>query len=138
MNTCLSILSSFTAFYNLGAAKGLDCWGPVINLNRDPRWGRNGEAGSECPYLMGEYAKEYTAGFQNGTNDESKKSFVGVVTLKHWDGNSLEGSDGWTRHSFSANVTNYGLQDAYFRAFRTAIKQSNAKGLMCACQSDAL
>jgi beta-glucosidase len=21
----------------------LDCWGPVINLGRDPRWGRNGE-----------------------------------------------------------------------------------------------
>ena len=25
------------ASYNLGAAKGLDIWGPVINLNRDPR-----------------------------------------------------------------------------------------------------
>ena len=30
------------ALYNLGVAKGLDCWGPVINLNRDPRWGRKG------------------------------------------------------------------------------------------------
>ena len=26
------------ALYNLGVAKGLDCWGPVVNLNRDPRW----------------------------------------------------------------------------------------------------
>ena len=25
------------ALYNVGTAKGLDCWGPVINLNRDPR-----------------------------------------------------------------------------------------------------
>ena len=25
------------ALYNLGLAKGLDIWGPVINLNRDPR-----------------------------------------------------------------------------------------------------
>lgn len=23
------------ALYNIGVAKGLDCWGPVINLNRD-------------------------------------------------------------------------------------------------------
>ena len=29
---------------------------PVINLNRDPRWGRNGEGGAEDPYLMGELA----------------------------------------------------------------------------------
>ncbi len=26
---------------------GLDCWSPVINLNRDPRWGRNAEGGAE-------------------------------------------------------------------------------------------
>ena len=42
------------ALYNVGAAKGLDCWGPVININHDPRWGRNGEAGSEDPLLMGD------------------------------------------------------------------------------------
>ena len=28
------------ALYNTGHAKGLDCWGPVLNLARDPRWGR--------------------------------------------------------------------------------------------------
>eukprot|EP01046_Picozoa_sp_COSAG06_P038221 COSAG06_NODE_4392_length_4305_cov_1.890157_5_plen_106_part_00 len=37
------------ALYNVGVAKGLDCWGPVVNLNRDPRWGRNGEGGAEDP-----------------------------------------------------------------------------------------
>ena len=36
------------ALYNAGVAKGIDCWGPVVNLNRDPRWGRNGEGGAEC------------------------------------------------------------------------------------------
>lgn len=36
-------------------ASGLDCWGPVLNLARDPRWGRNGEAGAEDPYLMSTY-----------------------------------------------------------------------------------
>lgn len=42
----------------------LDCWGPVINLNRDPRWGRNGEGGLEDAYAMGELAREWTLGFQ--------------------------------------------------------------------------
>ena len=28
---------------------GLECWGPVLNMNRDPRWGRNAEGGTgEC------------------------------------------------------------------------------------------
>ena len=26
------------ALFNLGLVRGLDIWGPVINLNRDPRW----------------------------------------------------------------------------------------------------
>lgn len=38
----------------------LDCWGPVINLNRDPRWGRNGEGGTEDAYAMGELAEAWT------------------------------------------------------------------------------
>ena len=52
------------ALYNVGVAQGLDCWGPVVNLNRDPRWGRNGEGGAEDPYVMGEYAAAFTRGFQ--------------------------------------------------------------------------
>ena len=39
--------------------------GPVVNLNRDPRWGRNGEGGSEDAYAMGELAKAWTLGFQS-------------------------------------------------------------------------
>jgi hypothetical protein len=31
------------ALYNDRRMLGLDCWGPVININRDPRWGRHGE-----------------------------------------------------------------------------------------------
>ncbi len=52
------------SLYNARRAWGLDCWGPVVNLNRDPRWGRNGEGGAEDPYLMGEYAAAFTRGFQ--------------------------------------------------------------------------
>ena len=43
---------------------GLDCWGPVINVNRDPRWGRNGEGGTEDPFLMGELGTAWTLGLQ--------------------------------------------------------------------------
>lgn len=79
------------ALYNLGYAKGLDCWGPVINLNRDPRWGRNGESGgAEDPYLMGEVAVAWTRGFQHGNITESAGFLQGVLTLKHYVANTLD------------------------------------------------
>ena len=91
------------ALYNIGSATGLDCWGPVMNVARDPRWGRNGESGSEDPYALGEFASAWTQGFQQ---DDGVSPLAGIVTLKHWDANSLEGckNDGCngthnTRHS---------------------------------------
>jgi len=32
----------------------------------DPRWGRIEETPGECPYVNGEYAYEFTKGFQEG------------------------------------------------------------------------
>jgi hypothetical protein len=109
--------------------QGLDIWGPVINLNRDPRWGRNGEAGPECPFLMSEFSLATTQGVQvkykyssssssssamammvgqqhgkedvasptmgagaavGPAADNSSFFYLSVVTLKHFDANSLE------------------------------------------------
>ena len=47
------------SLFNQGGFRGstfscpgsLVLWGPTINLNRDPRWGRNGETASESPNL---------------------------------------------------------------------------------------
>ena len=36
---------------NASGTTSLNCWSPVININRDPRWGRNQEVPSEDPYL---------------------------------------------------------------------------------------
>ena len=71
---CTPIHLAHNHRYNLQYAFGLDCWGPVLNLARDPRWGRNGEAGSEDPYLMSVFSLMYTLGFQNGT--DSDREFV--------------------------------------------------------------
>jgi beta-glucosidase-like glycosyl hydrolase len=129
------------ALYNTGHAKGLDCWGPVLNLARDPRWGRNGEAGAECPYLMGQFALMWTRGFQYGAlpGDDvaaakARRPLLGAVCLKHWAANTLEGGaageHGETRHNFNVNVSNWVLQDGYFPAFRGAAIDG-ARGAMC-------
>ena len=112
---------------------GLDVWGPVLNMNRDQRWGRNGEGGSEDPYLMGELGVGWTEGLQN--NPAEPRFTQVAVTLKHYDGNSLEDSAGFTRHTADANLTNYLLADYYWVAFRAAITRADAKGVMCSYNS---
>ena len=47
------------------------------------------------------------------------------------DAQTVEDSDGFTRHDISANVSRYMLQDTYFPAFELAIK-GGARGVMCA------
>jgi hypothetical protein len=40
-------------------------WTPVINIVRDPRWGRNLESAGEDPFVSGEYAVNFIQGFEH-------------------------------------------------------------------------
>jgi beta-glucosidase-like glycosyl hydrolase len=112
---------------------GLTCWGPVLNMNRDPRWGRNAEGGSECPFLTAAVGTSWTRGLQEGRGEETRFTQI-AVTLKHFDANSLEGrsvGDPFTRYTVDANISKYLLTDYYWPAFRASIKDAGAKGIMC-------
>jgi len=63
------------------ATIGLDTWAPNINLNRDPRWGRNWETATEDPFLDGQIGAAYARGFQTLNGN---KFLTGIITLKHW------------------------------------------------------
>jgi len=101
-------------------------------MNRDPRWGRNGEAGAECPLLMSAIGVAQTEGLQRG--DGREKRFIQVAaTVKHFAVNGLEDTPrGISRENFDANVSDYLLADYYWPAFRAAIRTADAKGIMCA------
>ena len=43
---------------------GVNGWGPNLNIARDPRWGRNSEVPSECPFLSGKVGAAMTRGIQ--------------------------------------------------------------------------
>lgn len=111
---------------------GLDCWSPNININRDPRWGRNLETPGEDPYLNGQYGAFHTMGLQQG---EDPRYLQAIVTLKHWDAYSLEDDGGGagkpTRHNFNAIVSNRDLADTYWPAWKNSVRQGKAKGVMC-------
>eukprot|EP01063_Lacrimia_lanifica_P035184 TRINITY_DN6645_c1_g1_i1.p1 TRINITY_DN6645_c1_g1~~TRINITY_DN6645_c1_g1_i1.p1 ORF type:complete len:815 (+),score=291.53 TRINITY_DN6645_c1_g1_i1:307-2445(+) len=109
---------------------GLDCWSPNINMNRDPRWGRNSEVPSEDPTLNGEYGSIITKGVQESPLDD--RYMNAVSTLKHFAAYSLERSDGFSRGDFDAKVSHYALSASYLPAFAHAVKKGQAKGIMCA------
>ncbi|CAB9497090.1 xylosidase/alpha-L-arabinofuranosidase 1 [Seminavis robusta] len=121
---------------------GLDCWSPNLNIVRDPRWGRNLETPSEDPFLVGVFGTLYTLGLQNNSQVDDRY-FQAVATLKHLDANSLEGPhwtpDGkWdkkhgniTRYSVNAKISMHDWAASYLAAFRQAVVEGGAAGIMC-------
>ena len=111
---------------------GLDCWSPNINIVRDPRWGRNLETPSEDPLVCGWFGERVTRGLQVGADPRFLQA---VVTLKHFDANSLEGNWGahgeLNRHTFDAKISQHDLFASYLPAFKRAVVEGNAKGVMC-------
>jgi len=54
------------------------------------------QSGTEDPYLMGQLGTAWTEGLQKGDGTETR--FIQVAaTLKHFDANSLEDSDGYAK-----------------------------------------
>ncbi|ETI40358.1 hypothetical protein F443_14218 [Phytophthora nicotianae P1569] len=120
--------------YKGGPHLGLDCWSPNININRDPRWGRNTETPSEDPLVNSKYGVAYTRGLQEGKR-EDPRFLQAVVTLKHYAAYSYENYGGVNRMEFDAIVSPYDFADTYFPAFRSSIVDGNAKGVMCSYNS---
>ncbi|KAK6923880.1 Fibronectin type III-like domain [Dillenia turbinata] len=139
------------AMYNVGQA-GLTFWAPVINIFRDPRWGRGQETPGEDPMLTSAYAIEFVKGFQ-GENlkgvrkDENKDGFLerrflgeendgdGSLMLsaccKHFTAYDLEKWNSVSRYNFNAVVTNQDMEDTFQPPFRSCILEGKASCLMC-------
>ena len=81
------------ALYNAGkdgprSPHGLVYRSPVINISRDPRWGRIQEVFSEDPYLTGRMAVAYVQGLQGKDIAHLKVA----ATVKHFAVNNVEAS----------------------------------------------
>ncbi|MGK5555745.1 glycoside hydrolase family 3 C-terminal domain-containing protein [Actinomadura kijaniata] len=65
---------------------GLQLWAPVVNLQRDPRWGRNEEGYSEDPLLSGLLGTAYGKGMQG----DHPKYLKAAPVVKHYLANNNE------------------------------------------------
>ncbi|GII03510.1 glycoside hydrolase family 3 protein [Planobispora takensis] len=101
---------------------GLQLWAPVVNLLRDPRWGRNEEGYSEDPLLTGAISTAYGRGIQGDDPDHLKAAPV----LKHYMANNNEVRRDTTNSSLRPRVMN----EYEIPAFKTAISADAATGVM--------
>ena len=105
-----------------GEHKGLIYRAPVINIERNPYWGRNHEAWGEDPFLTGRMAVSYVQGLQ-GDNPHYLKL---AATLKHYAVNNVETD----RQKLNANVSERMLHEYWLPHFHDAVVEGKASSLM--------
>ena len=118
------------AIYNLkrldpkapGQRKGLIYRAPVINVERNPYWGRNFEAWSEDPFLTGRMAVAYVRGIQG----DDPRYLKLAATLKHYAVNNVE----FDRMKLNAVVSERMLREYWLPHFHDAVVEGKAQSLM--------
>ena len=105
-----------------GDHKGLIYRAPVINIGRNPYWGRNHEAFGEDPFLTGRMAVAYVRGLQGDDPQHLKIA----ATLKHYAVNNVETD----RKKLDAQVSERSLREYWLPHFREAVVEARAQSLM--------
>jgi beta-glucosidase len=100
----------------------LNLWAPVVNLLRDPRWGRNEEGYSEDPYLTGRISTAYGKGIQG----DDPRYLQAAPTLKHYLAYNNEAD----RTTSNSSVPPRILHDYDQKAFEPALRAGAANGVM--------
>jgi beta-glucosidase len=95
---------------------------PVLDVARDPRWGRIEETFGEEPFLVGEMGTAYVKGLQGPDLTRGI-----AATLKHFAGHGLpEGG----LNCAPANIPPRLLRDVYLYPFKKAVREGGAASVM--------
>lgn len=103
----------------VGARQGLS---PVLDVARDPRWGRTEETLGEDPYLVARMGLAYIRGLQGGD------SFPSIIaTPKHF---AAHGFSEGGRNCASVHVPPRELREVFLLPFEVAIREAGAGSIM--------
>jgi beta-glucosidase len=105
-----------------GEKKGLIYRAPVINVSRNPYWGRINECYGEDPFLTGRIGVAYVKGLQG----EDPRYLKLAATLKHFAVNNVERD----RKKLSATVGERMLYEYWLPHFRDCIVEGQAQSIM--------
>lgn len=93
---------------------------PMLDLSRDPRWGRIAESYGEDPYLGSQIARAYVKGYQG--NDLSQKNTV-AACVKHF---ALYGAPEAGRDYNTVDMSRLKMYNTYFPPYKAAIEEGAA------------
>jgi len=107
-------------------SRGTDeCLMPVVDLARDPRWGRTEETYGEDPYLVGRMGVAAVTGLQGtGATIDSNHVFA---TLKHFAVHSQPEAG---TNVGPANYSERTVREYFLAPFEVGIRQGGARALM--------
>lgn len=100
---------------------------PMVDIARDPRWGRVVEGYGEDPYLCSRFAEATVKGYQGEPGELGKKNRI-MATMKHLVG---YGAAIGGRDYNTVDMSIQELNDTYLPPFRAGI-EAGAETVMCA------
>lgn len=95
------------------------CWtfSPMVDISRDPRWGRISEGSGEDPYLGGQIAKAMVNGYQGATNPFSTNKQI-LACAKHF---ALYGAAEGGRDYNTVDMSRLNMYNYYFPPYKAAV-----------------
>ena len=116
----------FTATAAEVRARGAQqCLAPVLDLARDPRWGRTEETYGEDPYLVSRIGVAAIQGLQ-GTGPVIDKSHV-MATAKHF---AVHGQPEGGTNVAPGNYSERIIREYFLKPFEAAITEAHARSVM--------
>jgi beta-glucosidase len=98
---------------------------PVVDVARDPRWGRVEETFGEDPYLVTQLGLAAVRGFQGDTRFRDKKRVI--ATLKHF---AAHGQPESGMNCAPANVSLRVLRETFLHPFKECVQKGGAISVM--------
>ncbi len=95
---------------------------PMVDIARDPRWGRVSEGSGEDPFLGGEIAKAMVRGYQGKNNTFSENNNI-LACVKHF---ALYGAGEAGRDYNTADMSHIRMYNDYFYPYKAAVDQGVA------------
>ena len=101
---------------NEASADGINwTFSPMVDISRDPRWGRISEGSGEDPYLGSQIAKAMVNGYQG--NDLSKNNTI-MSCVKHY---ALYGAAEAGRDYNTTDMSRQRMYNEYFPPYKAAV-----------------